>query len=86
MMNVERARELVAEQEARMSAWRVTEAQKLIERAETNVVESATRGRHYATVGLCGFSDKQIVQIATDNIVGAGYKVTMKGDYFIIEW
>ena len=86
MTTVERARELVAEQEAKIFAWKQDEAKKLVERADVNIIDSATRGRRYATVGLCGYTDKQIIQIATDEIIAVGYKVTMKGDYFVIEW
>ena len=48
MINAERARELVAEQEAKMFAWKQDEAKKLIERADANVIDSATRGHRQA--------------------------------------
>ena len=86
MTTVERAREMVAECEAKMFAWRKEEAQKLVQRADTNIIDSATRGRIYTDVGLNGYTDKQIIQLATDEIIAAGYKVSNKGSYLTIEW
>jgi hypothetical protein len=86
MTTVERARELVAEQEAKMFAWKQDEAKKLVERADVNIIDSATRGRRYTDVGLNGYTDKQIIQLATDEIIAAGYKVSNKGSFLTIEW
>lgn len=86
MTTAERARELVAEQESKMLAWRQDEAKKLVERADVNIIDSATRGRIYTDVDLNGYSDKQIIQLATDEIIAAGYKVSNKGSFLTIEW
>jgi hypothetical protein len=86
MTTIERARELVEECEAKMLAWKQGEAQKLVARADANIVDSATRGRRYTDVGLCGFTDKQVIQMAADEIVDAGYVVTNRGNFLTIEW
>jgi hypothetical protein len=86
MTNANEANALVNEYEAKVLAWKKDEAQQLVQRADTNIIERATRGKKSANVGLSGFVDKGIIQMATDEILAAGYRVTLQGNNLLIEW
>ena len=86
MTNIDKARELVKAHAERVHLLRVEKAQKLIDTADVNIVDRATRGLRYAEIGLCDYNDPEVIGIAVAEIKSNGYTVARQGNCLRIEW
>ena len=86
MMNVDKARELVAEFDKKVYLHKVEQANKLVHRVEVNVIDSATRGKKKVDISINEYHDATIIQLATAEIEKAGYTVEVRQHYLTIGW
>lgn len=86
MTNVDKARELVQAHTERVHLMKVNQAAKLVEIADVNIIESATRGGKFTDIGLRDYHDEEVINIALEEIRSNGYSAKRLGNYIRIEW
>ena len=85
MTTVAEAREMVKAYEASVRERKLAEAQEMVSRIDTNIIEKATRGHKFLDFGLNGW-DRVVTEMAAEIIVEAGYTIRIEGHFLRIEW
>ena len=85
MTTVTEAREMVKAYEETVRERKLAEAQDMVSRIDTNIVERATRGHKFYDFGLNGW-DRIVTEMAAEIVVEAGYTIRFNGHYMRIEW
>jgi phosphoheptose isomerase len=85
MTHATEVKEMVKAYEAINTAKILAEANEMIERIDTNIIERATRGHKFLDFGLNGW-DRNATEMAAEIIVEAGYTIRFNGHFLRIEW